>query len=230
MKYHFYCIPGLGFNELIFSKLDLSPYPMTILNWIEPNDNEPIESYAARMSERIVLEDGVDIILLGHSFGGVMAQEIARIISVKQVFIVSSIKTRTELSNILKMIHHTRAYALFSKNLVRYTFWLYAERHGFTTAAKRDMFMEMLLQNTDTYLKWALKTIAAWREKGALKKIFHIHGNKDIIFPIEKIQVPYYLIEGGDHIMIYDKATEIRSVIFNRLQVLSLNSEGGGEG
>lgn len=225
MKYHFYCIPGLGFNELIYSKLDLSPHPMTILNWIEPHHNEPIESYAMRMSKLIHLRDDVKVVLIGHSFGGVMAQEISKIIQVHQVFIVSSIKSRDELSYTLKLVHLTKAYALFSKNLVLRTFWIYAERHGFTTAAKKDMFIKMVHQNSNTYLKWALKTISAWNGKGALKKVFQIHGDKDIIFSIKKIQAPYYLIEGGDHIMIYDKADEIREVIFDRLRVLSIENE-----
>jgi pimeloyl-ACP methyl ester carboxylesterase len=225
MKYHFYCIPGLGFNELIFSKLDLSPYPMSILNWIEPDSNESIDSYAMRMSKLIDQQKGIEVILLGHSFGGVMAQEIAKIIPIYQVFIVSSIKSREELTYTLKLVHLTKAYTLFNKNLVLRTFWLFADRHGFTTQAKKDMFVDMLLQNTNNYLQWALKTISAWNGKATLPMVFHIHGDKDIIFPIKNIRTPYYLIEGGNHIMIYDKAAEVSQIIVDRLDVLSREND-----
>jgi hypothetical protein len=36
----------------------------------------------------------------------------------------------------------------------------------------------------------------------------HIHGDNDKIFPVKKIK-PTHIIEGGTHMMIYNRAKEI---------------------
>ncbi len=56
--------------------------------------NETIEGYAKRMSEDIKHEDPV---LLGLSFGGIMSIEIAKLVSVKKIILISSIKTFHEM-------------------------------------------------------------------------------------------------------------------------------------
>lgn len=220
MNYHIYCIPGLGFNEAIFSKLALSPHRVTILNWIEPQPEESIQSYASRMLQGIEEEDGAEVVLLGHSFGGVMAQEIALQKNIALVIIMSSIRFGDEIPNYLKAVNKTRLYNFFSVELIKRTFPFFGERHGFDTSDKKEMFMDMLFQNSNTYLQWALKTITQWQ--GGLKgfKFFRIHGSKDLTFEIDKQIQPYYLVEGGNHIMVYDRSDEINEMILDKLRIL----------
>ena len=48
--------------------------------------------------------------------------------------------------------------------------------------------------------------------KGLLKRIIHIHGNKDHTIPIKNIQYDY-IVEEGSHMMMITRATEINQII-----------------
>lgn len=221
MNFHIYCIPGLGLNEKIFSNLHLNPYKVSMLNWIEPTKNESLNSYVQRISENIILHDDEELILIGHSFGGVLAQEIAQIKKVKLIFLISSIKMRKELSNTLFFAHLLKLYHLVSKKLIVNAFPLYGSRHGFNTVEKRALFEDMIQSHSNHYLQWAIKTIGAWKGVPDGLPIFQIHGSSDIVFRCAKIQEPYFKVNGGNHIMVYDMADQINSIIMEQLHKLS---------
>ena len=91
-----YLIPGLGFDHRIFSKLNLEEQNIQYFNWIEPLEHESIRKYAERLAEDIV-DDGERTLLIGHSLGGILSQEIACFKQVGQIVLISSIKSRKEL-------------------------------------------------------------------------------------------------------------------------------------
>ncbi|HWA32524.1 MAG TPA: hypothetical protein VG737_00265, partial [Cyclobacteriaceae bacterium] len=70
-----YLLSGLGADKTALDFIDLSGYKCTHLEWIQPVKNESIESYAKRLSKPI---DTIRPILIGVSFGGMMAIEISR--------------------------------------------------------------------------------------------------------------------------------------------------------
>ena len=76
------------------------------------------------------------------------------------------------------------------------------------------MFINMIERNTDTYLSWALRTISQWESDYTIEvPMIHIHGNKDRTFPISNIKNVDYVIEGGNHFMVYSKAREIATIL-----------------
>lgn len=80
MKKHLYFIPGTAANSKIFERIELpkDQFEMHFLEWIVPaSKDETIEAYAKRFSEGIIHENPI---LLGVSFGGIMAQEVSKII------------------------------------------------------------------------------------------------------------------------------------------------------
>ena len=87
-RQHIYLMPGLGANSLIFEYLDFpkEKYSIHLLDWIMPIKNESIENYCSRFSKLIIHDD---IILIGVSFGGVLVQEMSKIIPVTLFFINS---------------------------------------------------------------------------------------------------------------------------------------------
>ena len=103
-------MPGMAASPKIFEFLDLpSPYVIRHLHWIPPKKEEPIDQYAQRMCEQI---DSENPILLGVSFGGVLVQEMGKIIETKRIIIVSSIKTSNELPLPMKMAELTKIHKL----------------------------------------------------------------------------------------------------------------------
>jgi pimeloyl-ACP methyl ester carboxylesterase len=103
-----YCISGLGADERVFSKLKLPEVQFLYLKWLIPLKAERIEAYAKRMCGQMSLPGGDQVpagplILMGVSFGGMMAIEMAKHISVAKVILISSVKSRRELPAGIKL-------------------------------------------------------------------------------------------------------------------------------
>lgn len=84
-----YFISGLGANKRIFSKLKLNEnINMIHIDWISPNKNESLASYAERLSKVIDLSQ--PFALVGVSFGGMIAVEMAKLLNPATTIIISS--------------------------------------------------------------------------------------------------------------------------------------------
>lgn len=213
-----YCIPGLGFDGRIFDKLELLCFDLVMLNWIEPKREEGLESYAIRLAEGIPQDDN-EIVLVGHSFGGILCQEIAKLRPCKAVILISSVKSRKELPFFFKVIAPLGIHHLFSKKLVRYTFPFWAKSHGYRTKEEQTLFLSMVGNNSDHYLQWALKALSLWQDSitSVDFKLLQIHGRKDKTFPISFINHPDYLLQDGNHFMVYQEAETISQIILKAL-------------
>lgn len=214
MKTHIYFIPGTAANSKIFERIDLpkDQYEMHFLDWIIPTSkNEKIEDYALRMSKKIEHKNPV---LIGVSFGGIVAQEISKIVPCEKIIIISSIKTKHELSKRLRIVRFFRLYKLFPsksidkiENLLRK---IYKEK-----AEKRiKIYQNYLSVRNPLYLNWAIKQALFWSQKEELPNIQHIHGDNDPIFPIRYIK-NCIKVSGGTHIMIVTKAKKISQIILS---------------
>src|SRR5688500_749331 len=79
---------------MVFKNLEVPGYDIYYLEWIKPEKDESLDSYARRMVVQIQHESPV---LIGLSFGGIMCIEMARFIPAKLVIIISSIKNFREM-------------------------------------------------------------------------------------------------------------------------------------
>ncbi|MEL6256643.1 MAG: alpha/beta hydrolase [Bacteroidota bacterium] len=204
-----YAIPGLGVDERIFYGLDLEAN-MVYLNWIKPRPKDSASSYARRLAEKIEHEE--DCILLGLSFGGVMAQEIARIRPVKQLILLSTMKSSEEKPFQMEFMRHVPLYYLSKGNWRVEFFAKFAPLMGIEDKADIALIKDMFLQFDDEYRMWAIKTICEWDGKAPEIPFIHIHGNKDKIFPIRNINDPV-IVKGGNHYMVKQRAKEISELI-----------------
>ena len=83
-----YCISGLGADEKAFAKIKVPGYALQHLLWLTPEKDEALEAYAKRMAKQI---PDANPILMGLSFGGMLCIEIAKLIPVEKVILISSI-------------------------------------------------------------------------------------------------------------------------------------------
>ena len=143
-----YLIPGLGFDNRIFENLELNKFDYEYLNWIDPIENESIQNYAHRFSEGIDDDSSKEIILIGHSLGGIIAQEIAVFKPIKKIILIACITSRTELPLHFKIMSPLRIYKLFSKELTEKTIRYWGKNHDYETQ-EEQAFMR---QKEDYYL------------------------------------------------------------------------------
>jgi pimeloyl-ACP methyl ester carboxylesterase len=199
-----YFMPGLAASSTIFENIQLpeDQFEMFFLEWFLPNEKEEIEQYALRMTQKIKHENPV---LIGVSFGGVLVQEMAKIIQTNKVIIISSVKTNKEFPSRFKIARNTKAYKLIPTQLLADIEKLVKYAFGDNIVAKRLKLYEKYLSVRDKhYLDWAIETILCWNQKEINEAVIHIHGDADEVFPIKHIR-KCIVVKGGTHIMILNK-------------------------
>lgn len=199
-----YFMPGLAASTTIFEhiKLPEDQFEMYFLEWFLPNDKESIESYAKRMNEKILHENPV---LIGVSFGGILVQEMAKLMPTRKVIIISSVKSNTEFPSRLKMARATKVYKILPTQLLSNVELLVKYAFGSNIIQKRLKLYEKYLSVRDkSYLDWSIENVLLWHQKIADKNIIHIQGDADEVFPIKNIH-NCIVVKGGTHIMIINK-------------------------
>lgn len=212
---HVYFVPGLAAGKEIFKNIRLPEdrFKTHVIEWLIPEKKEPIASYAKRMASFVVHENAV---LIGVSFGGVMVQEMAHFLKLKKLIIISSIKDRTELPKRLKIARLTRLYKLMPTRLMLSSKDLTKFSVGPKSKKRLALYEAFLHVRSTRYLNWAIKNMICWQPKKPCDSIVHIHGNEDVIFPIKNID-KCVVIEGGTHIMLLNKGSQISKKIIEAI-------------
>ena len=219
-KIHVYFVPGMATNSKIFEHihLDETMYNVHFIEWKTPSSyEESIEAYAKRMCSEIMHDQPV---LIGVSFGGIVVQEMSKLISTKKVIIISSIKSYSELPKRLRIAQKVKAYNYFPTKIIGNldTYLSYFSKELFQKQiAAYNKYMSV---RNSSYLKWAAKTVLLWNQEKPLPNCVHIHGTNDGIFPAKHIR-NYIDIEGGTHTMILTKAKRITQEIQSVLTCLN---------
>lgn len=206
-----YLIPGLANDGRVFSRLNLPEGEKIYLDWIEPEKNESIESYAARISEGI--DDQDRNIIIGFSFGGVLSIEIAKQKDIDQNIIISSVKSKDEKPFPIKILDKL-PYLRFSGNMARREMFVKLGGAPFGLASKesQDLFLDMMKLQSPELRAWSIKQISQWQNEFQPKRLVHIHGDRDLIFPHIFVKNAR-IIKGGDHFAVFNKAEEVSRII-----------------
>ena len=204
-----YCISGLGADERAFSRLKVDGYKFEYLPWLIPVANETMEAYAHRMKENIVDECPV---LMGLSFGGMMCIEISKLVPVDKVILISSIKSSNELPSWMKAASILRLNKILPMRPYKIIEPIQNNFLGVNNAEEIEMVRNYRKNASPQYLDWSINEVLNWRNNWQPPKLFHIHGDADKIFPINKL-VPTHVIKNGGHFMIMNKAEEVNAAL-----------------
>ncbi len=200
---HVYLMPGMAANPTIFEYIELpkNQFELHWLEWMIPIIDETLEAYAKRMVLKIKHEN---VVLLGVSFGGVLVQEMSKYISLRKLFVVSSIKTMHELPKRMKVMKFTKAYKLLPTQLVSSIDVLAKYAFGESVNKRLELYKKYLSVNDKYYLDWSIKNMIEWGQKTPHEDAIYIHGDKDAVFPHSCVG-NCIVIKGGTHIMILNK-------------------------
>ena len=197
-------MPGLAASSMVFEniKLDSKKYSLHRIDWIQPKSNESIKCYCLRLSKKIKHNNPI---LLGVSFGGIIVQELNKIINIKKLIIVSSVKSHNEFPILYKIardyqLNNVLPFGMFD-NFIKFSLKL-----NINKLYKRiDLAERYLTERNEIYLEWAVWSLLNWKQEKYRPDLIHIHGDKDKVFPIENIS-KCIKIKGGRHEMIILRA------------------------
>ncbi|MFT7901062.1 alpha/beta hydrolase [Tenacibaculum ascidiaceicola] len=211
-KTHLYFVPGLAANTKIFERISLpeEDFELHFLDWMLPTSiDESIQDYAQRLCAKIQHKNPI---LIGVSFGGIMVQEMSKIIDCKNIIIISSVKNNKEFPKRLKLAQITKVYKLFPSKVIA-NIESY-ERYFFNDYLKKraELYKIYLSIRDKEYLQWAIYNVLHWKQEESIPGIIHIHGKKDEVFPIKYIKNAIE-VENGTHVMILTKAKTISEIL-----------------
>ena len=200
---HIYFMPGMAANPTIFEhiKLPEDQFKMHWLEWMMPNIKESLESYAKRMIANISHDN---VVLLGVSFGGILVQEMSKHMSLRNLFVVSSVKSKHELPKRMKLMKITKAYKILPTQLVSNIDFLAKYAFGESVTKRIDLYKKYLSVSDKRYLDWAIENVIEWNQEEPNNEATYIHGDKDVIFP-HSCQGNCIVVKGGTHIMVINK-------------------------
>ena len=203
-----YIFSGLGVDRRVFDNIDFSDLNIVFVDWIDPLEKESFERYAFRISE----DFEKDSILIGLSFGGMLAVEVSKIIPVKMVILIASAKNKNELPKWFLFAGKLKLNRIVPSSLLKTTNFVTNWLFGVNTPAEKLLLKNIIKDTNPTFLKWAINQIVNWKNLTVPQNCIHIHGINDRILPSKHLKVDYTIKNGG-HFMTVNKAKEIEIII-----------------
>ena len=201
-----YFISGLAADSRVFKHIELPPgYETIYLDWIDPQKEESLSSYAGRLAEKI--DATQPFALIGLSMGGMMAAEIARIYRPAVTILLSSVPVHSQLPYYFSWAYRLKLHKIVPVGLLKSASIL---KRGLTPDSREDkLVLKQVIKESDpAFIRWAMNAILSWKNEDIPQPYWHIHGTRDEILPL-KYTRPTHLVQGGNHLMIMSKAAEL---------------------
>jgi pimeloyl-ACP methyl ester carboxylesterase len=204
-----YFISGLGADKRVFSFLDLSFCEPVFIDWITPLKNESLRDYALRLRQEI--KDEAPFII-GISFGGMLATEMAKADPGVKAIILSSIQVSSELPGYFRTARYLPIYKLLPSSFLKRGALWFRNRLGAKGSAQKKILQQIIKDTNTTFLKWAIGAILSWKNNTRPANLIHIHGTADKLLPWRFVKADHR-INNGTHVMPMDDHGEISDLL-----------------
>lgn len=204
-----YFISGLGADQRAFSFLDLSFCDPVFIDWIRPEPKETLPHYALRLKAQIG-EPGP--VIVGLSFGGMLASEMALADPSARVIIISSNKVKAEFPRGLLIGKYLPLYKWVPAPLLKkrpFLSSIFLAPHG---KPQKELFNAIARDSDYDFTKWAIEAILHWNNKRVPVNLRHIHGTADRLLPYRRVKADF-TVKGGTHLMIMNNPAEVSSIL-----------------
>jgi hypothetical protein len=204
-----YLLPGLGDDYRIFAGIDLQGHEGINVEWIEPEKQDTLATYAQKLIN--VYQITSEYIVIGNSLGGMIGIEIAKKLGNKTI-LIASIKTYDENSGKSKIQRLIPFYYPVRSKLVVFVKFMIMPFRGERSKRKQELFASMKVHTSRKFFKWAEYAILHWDNQTVPANIYHINGDHDNVFPSKRIS-DAIMIKGGTHTIILDRKEEINALL-----------------
>lgn len=204
--------PGLGGDARLFAAQRVAFPDLIVPNWIEPEPDEPLVSYAARLAKSI--DPGVPCFIGGVSFGGVVALEVAARLLNYECYLIASVRSHLSMPGHLQALRPVTDLIFLPKwigSAALFTVgrWMPPLRRG----ALRQ------LHDADLrFLRWAAKAILTWTPSAGVEhvRVAQIHGDRDVIFPLRNVTADL-TVKGAGHLVSLTHSRQVNQFLRERM-------------
>ena len=204
-----YIFSGLGADERVFKYLNFPGYEPIFIRWLQPIKGESIEHYSKRLTEQITTSKPI---LIGLSFGGIIATEVSKVIDTEKIILMASAKTKKEIPYYYRWPGFLNLHKLLPTFLMKkpgvVSNWFF----GIQSKEEKKLLSDIMSDTDPKFLKWAINQIVKWRNLTKAENIKHIHGTSDRILPYRFVHADFTIHNGG-HFMTVNKSAELNKVL-----------------
>ena len=219
-------LPGLGTDERLIEPQRALPAHIEVPPWLQPlHERESLPSYAKRLAA--TLDASTPFYLAGISFGGMLAQEVARHVRPRRVFLLSSCTSRHGIPHVYRvagdvlMPYLVPAILNPLKSLpsrvrsvgpaLRLPMW-----PSHMLACNRVVH-EMVRDCPPKLFRWSVQALLRWDGHAEpIGPVVHIKGSRDIVLPHHLCR-PTHLVRGAGHLMNMTHADRVNEIIARHL-------------
>lgn len=212
-----YFISGLGADKRAFEKTqEINGYQYVFIDWIPNLPNESFKSYVSRLIKDYDIKE--NDVVLGLSFGGLAAIEIAKQTPIEKAILLSSFKDKQGLKTHLQFLLSLRLYNLIPNFKLKFFDRQAVKGFGNVSNEVKEGLMEMMKDTDPKLIKWSLKQI---RKSNYINtssfKLINILGTKDELVRKWELKEDNYFIKNAGHLMVYENADEVNKILFTIL-------------
>ena len=206
-----HCVPGLGADHRLFGRLHLPDHELRWLDWPQMPIGSSVKDFAEALSQRV--DPRFAHVLLGVSFGGMVVQEMAATTGAQRVVIVSSWKGVREMPMHIRLLQGSHAEKLLVPGFMRRMLPMVRWQMGVQDADDEALLDAFLNTTSLEQLRVQIAAVLGWKgPEQPVRKLVHLHGDKDLLMPVERIVDPI-VIKGGTHFMVFNRAEEVSAAI-----------------
>ena len=195
-----FLLSGLGADKRIFDRLDLSGYEVHYIDWIKPLPDDTMKSYAQRLSSQI---KSPQPILIGVSFGGMVAQEIAAQVATEKVILISSARDSNDIPFYFRMLRYLPVHRWIPIQWMKKGNALQDWIFGITQKEDKKLLRSILSATDPHFLRWAIHQIITWNARTRQVSIAQIHGDTDRLLPFRQTD---FSVPDGGHLIVHTHA------------------------
>ena len=148
--------------------------------------------------------------MIGVSFGGIIAIEMAKQIEMSKLILISSVKTKADIPFRYRLAGNLWMNKLIPAPLYRkanfVVYWLF----GVKKKKEKELLKAIMDDADNDFVDWATNEIVTWENEKQVPNVVTIHGTADRIFPFREAD---HKVEHGGHLMVVSKADEVSRIL-----------------
>ncbi len=200
-------LPGVGVDARLFAPQRALPFRFRVPAWLPIRPGEELPGYADRMAVRLGRAD----VLVGISFGGILAQELAARVGARLVIGIATARHRRDVP---RLVRFSEVVSRKIPQLRRPGAAVELGRafFGDLPAPTRRRMVAMLAEADPRFVRGAARMVGGWEGCEVPCRALFLHGREDLVIRPRSFE-PDVWVEGAGHLVNVTHADRVNRFI-----------------